>query len=277
MSTDSSQDWKAISERQFCPYLNKKCKKNRKSEPKKTIGSCTVRHSGNEVIICPHRLSQNGNIFRDCIHLLTKHEPGNTFHCVPELSMPGGTIDYFLASVKTDKIGNERVVDFVGIELQTLDSTGTIYPDRQQFLMENGVTSKKQNDTSSENKPFGMNWKMTAKTILIQLHHKIATFQALNKHLVLVTQDCLIEYMSREFSFEHMEEPSLGNPMHFHPYSINQNAQTKAWTLQLGDRLSTDSVGIARCLDLNTESNVNLEHICKLIEGKLSPNTILSI
>ena len=35
-----------------------------------------------------------------------------------------------------------------------------------------------------ESKPFGMNWKMTAKTILVQLHHKIETFESINKHLV---------------------------------------------------------------------------------------------
>ena len=40
---------------------------------------------------------------------------------------------------------------------------------------------------------------MTAKTILVQLNHKIATFEHLSKRLVLVLQDCLLDYMRREF------------------------------------------------------------------------------
>lgn len=42
-----------------------------------------------------------------------------------------------------------------------------------------------------------MNWKMTAKTILVQLHHKIDTFESISKHLVLVVQDYLLDYMKR--------------------------------------------------------------------------------
>ena len=49
------------------------------------------------------------------------HEPGNELHTVPEVSVPGGSVDYFLASVRDGK-----VKDFVGIELQTLDTTGTV-------------------------------------------------------------------------------------------------------------------------------------------------------
>lgn len=37
-------------------------------------------------------------------------------------------------------------------------------------------------------KTFGMNGKMTLKTILIQMHHKSETFEHLNKYLVLIIQ-----------------------------------------------------------------------------------------
>ncbi len=58
---------------------------------------------------------------------------------------------------------------------------------------------------------------MTAKTILVQLHHKIQTFEAVNRKLVLVVQDKLVEYMQGEFAFDHVNKPSVtGNSMHFH-------------------------------------------------------------
>ena len=106
------------------------------------------------------------------MHLLTLHEPGNELHIVPELSIPGGSIDYFLVSAKKGS-----VKDFVGIELQTLDTTGTVWPERQRFLKAQGMRVQKR-DTDSP-KPFGMNWKMTAKTTMIQLHHKVETFEHL--------------------------------------------------------------------------------------------------
>jgi len=91
---------------QHCGYLNKKCIKVRKSEPSISIGTCTVQY-GNEnqqVIICPHRLIEKRQIFIDCIHLLTLHEPGNEIHVISEVSIQGGSVDYFLASVRDKKV-----------------------------------------------------------------------------------------------------------------------------------------------------------------------------
>jgi hypothetical protein len=58
----------------------------------------------------------------DCIHLLHLYQPGNDIHVVSELSIPGGSVDYVIASVR-----NGKVVDFAGIELQTLDITGSVW------------------------------------------------------------------------------------------------------------------------------------------------------
>ena len=113
-------DWKkTVAEQQYV-YLNKKCYKVRKSEPGTSIGSCTVLYGrdAEPIIICPTRLIERRQIFTDCFHLLTTHEPGNELHIVSEISIPGGSVDYFLVSAKEGK-----VKDFVGIELQTLDTT----------------------------------------------------------------------------------------------------------------------------------------------------------
>ena len=112
---------------QKCPYKNNRCFKVRKSEPEISIGTCTVNYGkeGRDIIICPNRLLQKKQVFIDCVHLLTKHEPGNEFHLVSEISVPGGSIDYVLVSAK-----NGKVKDFVGIEFQTLDTTGTVWPER---------------------------------------------------------------------------------------------------------------------------------------------------
>lgn len=268
--TDPPVGWAGVAAGQHCPYLARKCLKNRKSQPDQTIGTCSVAFgkSGAPVVICPHRLVERRQIFEDCRHLLTAHEPGNELHLVSELALPGGSIDYCLASVKGGK-----PVDFVGIELQTLDTTGTVWPQRQRFLRQHGL--KVRPADADSDKGFGMNWKMTAKTILVQLHHKITTFEHVNRRLVLVLQDCLLDYMRREFRFDHLAGPSLGDPMHFHPYSLSLSGDE--YRLQLGTRFSTDRNGIAWCLGLQGEAKVELTELLKQIENKLSATSLVAL
>lgn len=175
---DESLDFEAAMNTQICPYTQRVCTKMRKSDPDIKIGTCSVQYQHQDVIICPYRLLEHNQIFIDCLHLLTMHEPGNELYLVPEVQIPGGHVDYFLASAK-----DKKVKDFIGIELQTMDTTGTVWPERQKFLNEKGISVDAE-DLSSK-KSFGMNWKMTLKTILIQMHHKSETFENLNKHLVL--------------------------------------------------------------------------------------------
>jgi hypothetical protein len=261
--------WNKTVEKQNCPYIAKKCVKVRKSEPSISIGTCTVAYGkdNSSVIICPHRLIENNQIFLDCIHLLSLHEPGNELHILSEITIPGGSVDYVLASVK-----DGTVKDFVGIELQTLDTTGSVWGYRQAFLESKGL---KQSDFD-ETAIFGMNWKMTAKTILVQMHHKISTFENLNKHLVLVLQDCLMNYMKKEFSFEHIADiPKIGDSFHFHSYQLL--ADKSKYRLSLTERASTDTDGIALCLGLKAEAKVDLEVIIKALESKISGKTLLRL
>lgn len=192
--------WPDVISGQRCPFLDRKCLKNRKSQANVTIGTCTMNYGqiARAVMICPFRFLERSQIFQDCTHLLKLHEPGNELRVVAELSVPGGSVDYCLVSARE---GVPK--DFVGIELQTLDTTGTVWPERQRFLRSHGIAVSTK-DVSSR-KPFGMNWKMTAKTTLVQLHHKITTFEHLSKRLVLVLQDHLLTYMQKEFAFGHIK------------------------------------------------------------------------
>jgi hypothetical protein len=235
-----------------------------------SIGTCSVEYGAKEAgsaIICPHRFLERRQIFIDCIHLLTRHEPGNELHKIPEVSVPGGSIDYVLTSVRAGK-----VVDFVGIELQAIDTTGTTWSARQSFLESAGV---EVDVPSGAERAYGMNWKMTAKTILVQLHHKAETFEMVNKHLVLTLQDCLFDYMQRAFRFGHIEESKLGDSMQFHVYSL-QGEKTSP-RLALVQRKSTDAKGIATSLGLQANPNVELEVIIAALQAKISERTLLTI
>jgi hypothetical protein len=263
-------DWLAVTTSQQCPFLGRKCLKNRKSEPDLTIGTCTMTYgrTANPVMICPFRLLERSQIFTDCLHLLTLHEPGNELRIIPELNVPGGSIDYCLVSVRD---GKPR--DFVGIELQTLDSTGTVWPERQRFLQPHGIPV--DNESVVSRKRFGMNWKMTSKTVLVQLHHKITTFEHLRKHLVLVLQDCLLEYMRSEFNFGHIAGVRDGDSLQFHAYELQKGAA--AYRLVLKERVSTDDIGIGQCLGLQVSAKVELQAILQQIVAKLPQSTLLTV
>jgi hypothetical protein len=273
LSTKSEKklDWQQIVSQQLCPYLDRTCIKVRKSSPEISIGTCAVFYGkqDNPTIICPYRLLERRQIFVDCLHLLLLHEPGNELHVASEVTIPGGSVDYFLVSAK-----NEKVKDFVGIELQALDTTGTLWPERQRFLHEQGVKVVVADIDSP--KKFGMNWKMTAKTILVQLHHKIQTFENINKHLVLVIQDGFLSYMRKEFQFEHVNEVRIGDPMHIHSYNLAQ-IDDGTFRLNLDSRLSTNTEGVARLLGLQADTNVGLEKIIEQLEAKISPDTLFTV
>lgn len=270
LPTFQPAEWKTVAAAQQCPFLGRKCLKNRKSDPETTIGTCTMNYGKKPepIMICPFRLLERSQIFTDCIHLLRLHEPGNELRIVGELAVPGGSIDYCLVSVRD---GKPR--DFVGIELQTMDTTGTVWPERQRFLNRHGVTVKRR-DVASD-KSFGINWKMTAKTILVQLNHKIETFDHLSKQLVLVLQHRLLGYMQRVFAFDHIQGVRDGDPMQFHAYELR--SEGIALALKLKERLSTDARGIAACLGLQVTAKVELTTILQQIEAKLPQSALLTI
>lgn len=262
-------DWSKIVAGQHCAYAGRPCYKTRKSDPETAIGTCTVMYGKQPepIIICPTRLIERRQIFTDCFHLLTTHEPGNELHIVSEISIPGGSVDYFLVSAK-----NNKVKDFVGIELQTLDTTGTVWPERQRLLKKLGVRRKDKAEASG--KPFGMNWKMTAKTILVQMHHKVQTFEHVHKKLVLVIQDKLLAYMTRAFKFDHLKNPAaLGDSIHLHSYQMTKQ-KSGEFRLAMHTRHSTDADGIAVCLGLQAEARVELDHIVTALQAKISAATL---
>ena len=266
----SAKRWQAVVGKQWCPFLDRKCLKVRKSQPAISIGTCSVRYGREDkrILICPYRFLQRKQVFTDCLQLLALHEPGNELHLIPEVSIPGGHIDFFLTSANSGK-----VKDFVGIELQTLDSTGTIWPMRQRLLKEKGV--KVLDREANSKKSFGMNWKMTAKTILVQLHHKIETFEHLGKHLVLVLQDHLFTYISQQFNLERLGAASIGNPLQIHVYGLVEDDHE--YRLSLTNRYSTDTEGLAAFLGLQVSPKMELQAIVAELERKLSRKTLFTI
>lgn len=264
----ATSDFSKVLQEQSCPFSKRRCFKTRKSNPQIAIGTCTVRYQNNDIVICPNRLLEHNQVFIDCLHLLSLHEPGNELYVVPEVSIPGGSVDYFLVSAR-----NGKAKDFVGIEFQTMDTTGTVWPERQRFIKSLGFSVDEKD--AENKKTFGINWKMTAKTILIQMHHKAETFEHLNKHLALVIQKPFFDYMNREFSFSHIRGVRVGDSVHIHSYDLLDGEASL--NLSLAARTSTDSAGIAKALGLQAKAKVELKDILSELEQKLTKENRLQL
>ncbi len=261
-------NWETVLPQQHCKYIGKRCAKRRKTSPDTSIGTCSVVHGAKnpkEVIICPFRFLERKQVFTDCIHLLTHKEPGDELHIVPEVAIPGGSVDYCLVAVRKGK-----VVDFVGIELQAVDTTGTVWPARQQFLSTLNLAEE-----PTETAGFGMNWKMSAKTILVQLHHKVATFEHVGRYFVLVVQDHFMAEMMKSFSFDHVGEAKLGNHMHFHAYSLTKTPTE--YKLELALRKSTDSQGVQTLLGNASEAKIELQAILDILQEKITRSLVSTL
>ena len=64
LASSANADWQEVVQNQTCPYLNKTCIKNRKSQPEVAIGTCSVTYSdfSQGIIICPHRLLERQQV-----------------------------------------------------------------------------------------------------------------------------------------------------------------------------------------------------------------------
>ena len=157
--------------------------------------------------------------------------------------------------------------------MQTLDTTGSLWSERASLIDSKGF---EVSEADMSYKTFGMNWKMSAKTILIQMHHKAETFEHLGKHLVLVVQDCFRDYMAREFSFSHFKQARQGDSIHIHSYSLDE-VEWHSLRLRMNDRISTDANGISLCLGLQAEAKIELNRIIEYLEARISEKTLLNI
>lgn len=239
-----------------CPFLHKKCVKIRKSNKTQSIGSCIVGYSEKPLIICPHRFLKNNVIFLDVMKYFG--EKNHDFYIVPEIKTTGGNIDYFLVTKE-----NEKIVNYFGIEIQSLDTTssGEIWLAREDFLSGKFMRNYK----------YGINWKMSAKTILIQMHHKGEFFEQLNKKLILVMQRGFFDYLSQEFSVSKLRDANEEDSIHFHIYDCKLT--NNQYILELNSRKSTNIKGIEEMLNLGHRSKISQEKVLEKIRQKL-PNSI---
>lgn len=226
-----------------CPFRDGKCIKQRKSDPSKTIGTCIVGLGGKPQLICPVRMRGTDQVFTDVSYLL-EGEVAEVM-VIPEIKLGDlGSVDFLVAGL--DRKGG--IVDFLGLELQTNDTTGSgpLYEARNDFFAGELAHSYE----------YGLNWKMTAKLVLKQTLDKSAVFMAWRKRYVWAMQDTLLERMRgyADLSGFSTADPST-HEVFFHAYEVLPGE--RRYQMRLKERVGADLDGVAQAnaapLDIKDE------------------------
>ena len=265
----SREDFERAIRERICPFARGKCSNAKKSNRDSAPEICSVRYRKNDVIVCPKRFLERNQIFIDCLYLFSSREPSDELYLVPDVKTPGGTVDYFLIAAR-----NGKIVDFLGIDLRTIDAKGSLCRERRSFLEERGLPNDERELGGSESS-FGLKWKTTLKKILVQLHRKGETFEKLNKRLVLVVQKPLYKRMKRILQSESVEGVRIDDPIQIHSYDF---AETESGTrLKWDDRISATSDDIARCLKLSEQNKQSLDELLSFVKRELTDERRLDI
>lgn len=261
-------DLKMVLKEQICPYMGRKCYKTRKSDPDIAIGTCSLCFNkvGQPILICPEPLTQGGRIFTDCIPFVANSIAGSDLYLVPEVTIDVGRIDYMLVTAK-----NGVPIDFVAIELQTLDTTGSIWNERQDMLRDNGYDVE---EGEARSKSASLNWKMTGKTILAQLVQKSQLFAYMNKNLVLVCQTPLYDNMAKNFNFSGVHEADSRDVMHFHLYDFVEDNNTMV--LKLNRMRSASLETVEAIIGDDPKANYELEKILDVLKRRICPEYLFN-
>jgi hypothetical protein len=245
-------DLPAPPETDFCPFLQSRCAKTRKSFPEQTMGTCIVGADDKPQLICPIRMrANNQQVIRDVAHLL--HGDVVEVLVVPEINITDfGNVDFTLAGI--DASGS--ITDFIGVEFQTNDTTGSAWDARQDYYagtFEDGYGSA-----------YGLNWKHTAKLVLKQTLDKSAVFSKWGKRYVWALQDTLLDRLGRyaDMSGFHDERPD--DLVLFYGYEVYRG--TDRYDMRLVKRIGSDMEGVARA---NAPKAQIAEDVLATFEGVL--------
>lgn len=247
-------------EEDYCPFLDDTCKKRRKSEGE-SIGTCSVGYRGRgqdeykPTCICPHRF-ETDSVLGEIEPLFT--DEGEYF-TTPEVPLTGTSIDYVAGKMDSD--GN--VLDFAGIEIQALDTTGSVWPYRENYYDDNA-------DMEDTDGTYGINWAMSlSKTMMQQAFKKGQVFREWGENLIFLVQDVSIDYLRSNYNASRLREAREDDPVHFYSYSMEFNYDTENYEWEIDEKLSTDIEGVTNMMVAPEDEDApTRQDFCSTIEGR---------
>ena len=183
------EDFELAMQQQYCKYLHATCCKPRKSEPEIKLGVCSLgatvarKTAIQPVIICPQRFKEETMFETIRKQYLSKW---HNVKWVQEVSIGvGGSVDY--VAIEVDR--NDKIKDFLCVEIQAAGTTGSPYPAVKEFLNHHRFLSKTYK--------YGINWANEfSKTMMQQAYKKGRIVEHWKRKIVFVMQDVAMDYLN---------------------------------------------------------------------------------
>lgn len=214
-----------------CPFINGQCIKRsqRMSGP---YPVCTIfygkksDHTPRPLCVCPKRLYQIdllGDVIANC---WPGDAPANP-RIAHEVQMKGfGNVDFVIADVADDN----SVRQFVSVEMQAVDITGSVEP---------AFRALANNADETEKFSYGINWANVRKRYITQLVTKGFYHQAWESRIIAVLQTPTYDSFKKYIEFDELPAKTAGNSINFMLYDYVLDNDTGAYHLKLDRVVST--------------------------------------
>ena len=170
----------------LCPFIGTKCIKRSTSLPSEPYPVCSIRRNvGGEpkqVCVCPKRF-YSVDLLTDVVeHCWTGNPPANP-QLAREVQMTGfGNVDFVIADVGQ----GGAIRDFLSVELQAIDITGSVMPAYRALRAGRNL----------ERRPtYGLNWANVYKRYITQLIRKGYFHHHWGTKIVAIMQDVVYDYI----------------------------------------------------------------------------------
>lgn len=185
-----------------CPFIKSKCTKRSTNLPNEPYPVCSLwrKGSGNLdpkddlIFVCPKRFYAVDFLTDVIEHCWPGEKPQNP-RFAPEVKMAGfGNVDFVIADVNEDNV----VGDFLSVELQAIDITGSVFKAYQAL---------REGKDLDKNPKFGLNWDNVYKRYVTQLIRKGYFHHHWKSKIVAVIPDQVYKYITARADF--MRSPEV--------------------------------------------------------------------
>lgn len=179
-----------------CPFIKSRCPKRSTQLPNEPYPVCTLwRRSTGEpdpgrdlIFVCPKRFYAVDFLTEVIEHCWPGEKPKNP-RVAPEVKMAGfGNVDFVIADVQDDG----EVEQFLSVELQAIDITGSVFPAYQALRA----------GADLERRPtYGLNWDNVYKRYVTQLIRKGYFHHHWKSKIVAVIPEQVYQYITSRADF----------------------------------------------------------------------------
>ncbi|MCY3689635.1 MAG: hypothetical protein F4234_14630 [Gammaproteobacteria bacterium] len=171
----------------YCPFVGGACTK-RSTSLSEPYPVCSIYKRDMQICVCPKRFQQV-NFLKDVVRHCWPGEKPSRIKAVREVKMKGfGNVDFVIA----DMLENGEVDQFLSVELQAIDITGTVMDAYKAWRAGTELKSKKS---------YGLNWSNVYKRYITQLIRKGYFHHHWGTKIVAVMQDAVYEYIKEWADF----------------------------------------------------------------------------